>query len=331
VRLWALAGLYVGGVIGAGFASGQELVVFFVDYGSKGLIGIFAAAVLLCLGTVLILDFCARYAVTSYAQIFDCLHPRLSRAFDLLYSAFLLIGTSVMLAGIGALASTPPWGLLLRLGTSLLILFALAAGAQGVTVLSGWLAPILVLILSVLASHRLIQYGLALPRGGSFRAFEAAILYGSYNLGFALAVLAAVHKELKTAAHRWKLAIVANSTLAVCMVLLYFALGTLSKSQLKEAFPLVHLVADLGPVAYASYRFMLWGAMFSTAVAHSLALVQRLSQFQGSSWGTKSLFAIGASLGLSYFGFSTLIRIAYPILGLAGLWIMALLIHERRG
>ena len=55
---------------------------------------------------------------------------------------------------------------------------------------------------------------------------------------------------------RWKLAIVANSTLAVCMVLLYLALGTLSKSQLKEAF-LVHLVADLGPVAYASYRFML--------------------------------------------------------------------------
>jgi uncharacterized membrane protein YuzA (DUF378 family) len=35
------------------------------------------------------------------------------------------------------------------------------------------------------------------------------------------------------------------------------------------------------------------------------------------------------SLGLSYAGFAALVRIAYPILGLAGLWILAALVRER--
>ncbi len=45
--LLAVMGLYVGGVIGAGFASGQELVVFFVRYGAGGLVGILLSVALL--------------------------------------------------------------------------------------------------------------------------------------------------------------------------------------------------------------------------------------------------------------------------------------------
>lgn len=329
--MWAIAGLYVGGVIGAGFASGQELVVFFVNYGVTGLVGILVAITFLCLGTVLILDFCAKRNVLSYAQIFDGLDPRMTPFFDLLYSAFLLIGTSVMLAGIGTMGSTPLAGLLLRLGTGALILVTLAKGSRGVVTLSGWLAPILVVILAVFALHRLFVRSVCLPEHGSWRAVEASVLYGSYNLGFSMAVLASVHHQIRTAQERWKLAILANAILGFAMLLLYFALATLNPDQLREAFPLIHLVESLGPLAFAGYRFMLWAAMFSTAIAHSLALVNRLSQPEGCSWGKVSFFVIAVSLSLSYFGFSTLIRVAYPILGLAGLWVMAYLVYERIG
>ncbi len=328
MSLWSIAALYIGGVLGAGFASGQELVLFFVNYGSAGLWGILVAASFLFLGTVLILEYCAQKSVSSYAQIFARLDHRLIWLFDLLYSVFLLIGTSVMLAGIGAMGSTALTGLILKLGSAALVLAVLRKGAAGVVKTSGWLAPLLVMILCVLALHRLQNHGISLPEHSSWRGLEAATLYGSYNLGFSMAVLASIHSYVKTRKDRWKLALVANLILGASMVLLFFALTSLSPQELARPFPLKHVVKGWGHIALASYEFVLWGAMYSTGIAHSLALVSRITESQRVSWSRASLIIVAASLGLSYFGFSTLISVAYPILGLAGLWIIANLARE---
>lgn len=42
-----IAFTYIGTVVGAGFASGKEIVEFFVQYGSQGLVGILLATGLL--------------------------------------------------------------------------------------------------------------------------------------------------------------------------------------------------------------------------------------------------------------------------------------------
>lgn len=47
--------LYVGTVIGAGFASGQEILQFFIDYGYKGILGnVLAGILFIYLGFVVI-------------------------------------------------------------------------------------------------------------------------------------------------------------------------------------------------------------------------------------------------------------------------------------
>ncbi len=329
VSLWSIAALYIGGLIGAGFASGQELVVFFVNHGRAGLWGVLLAILFLFLGTVLILDYCAKQNVTFYGELFARLDPRFKGLFDLLYTAFLLIGNSVMLAGVGAMGSTRLTELFFRLVTAILILAVLHKGMEGVAKTSGWLAPFLVLILCALAFQGLQRHGMHLPEFTSWRGLEAAALYGSYNLGFSMAVLASVHSRVKTTGERWKLALVSNLILGVCMVLLFFALASLSPQELLSPFPLEHVVKGWGPVALAGYRLMLWGAMYSTAIAHSLAVATRITNAHSVSWSRASLLIVAVSLIFSYFGFNTLIRIAYPILGLAGLWIIANLARQR--
>lgn len=326
MSLWSVAAVYIGGVVGAGFASGQELVVFFVSHGRAGLWGILLATLLLCLGTNLILSYCARQDVSSYAHLFDQLSPRMTLFYDLLYSLFLFIGISVMLAGIGAMATTTLGALLARLITSMLILAALRRGATGVGKASSWLAPILVVVLCALALYRLQDHAIHLPKLARQSAFEAAALYASYNLGFSLAVLASVHRAVQTRKDRWKLVIGANLALGTCMLLLFLALSTLNPLQLATAFPLAHLLASWGPWAGILYELALWAAMYSTAIAHALALVHRLTASLPLSWGKASSLVTAASLALSYLGFNNLIRVAYPMLGLAGLWILASLV-----
>ncbi|HHY09574.1 MAG TPA: hypothetical protein GX528_03295, partial [Firmicutes bacterium] len=73
--LLSLVGLYVAGVIGAGFASGQELVFFFVKYGGAGIIGVFAAVLTLTVGSAAVLEYCKKKEINSYEGLFGVLGP----------------------------------------------------------------------------------------------------------------------------------------------------------------------------------------------------------------------------------------------------------------
>ena len=132
-----------GGVIGAGFASGQELIVFFVNYGSAGLVGALWAVLLLLLGTGLILESCAKHRASSYGQLFRALDRKLSILLEGLYGLFLLVGSSVMFAGMGAAASSPGKDLALRICSALLVYAILRGGVSSVVKVGGWLAPLL--------------------------------------------------------------------------------------------------------------------------------------------------------------------------------------------
>lgn len=328
MQRWSIAGLCIGGIMGAGFASGQELTVFFVNYGWGGLAGIGVAIGVLLLGIMLILEFGAKHNVRSYVDLFAALDPRLAGLFDALYSLFLLMGLAVMLAGMSAMGSTPISSLCFRMGSAVLIVVVVSRGVQGILRMSGWLAPALIVALCVLGSRHLKQQGIALPTEGSWLALEAAGLYACYNLGFSLAVLASLQHHLQTRAQRWQLALGVSLALGLCMVILYFALGTLSANQLQAAFPVEQLVANWSSQARRIYQVVLWSAMYTTAVANSLALVSRGNHRVSSDWLRTSVLVVAAGVFLSYFGFTTLIRVAYPILGLAGLWILANLLRQ---
>lgn len=324
VDLLAVVGLYVAGVIGAGFASGQELVVFFVRYGWGGFAGIFLALAILTSTVVLVLEFCSWHGVSSYDNLFATLSPRSAMFFDWAYTLFLLIGVSVMLAGAGAM------GVVSRLAMAFLVWLVLQRGVLAVLEISGLLAVAMVVVLVTISLYRLQLEPFTLPQAGSWRGLEAAVLYASYNLGFSMAVLASTHQVLKRPQERWAVAIFGNLILGVLLFLLFFSLNTLSPQQLKDPFPSQHLAGSLGPVMVQVYRLILWVAMYTTALANSLALVTRFTESAKLGWSRASLVIIAVAIGLSYAGFNTLIRVAYPLLGLAGLCMLGNLLAQRR-
>jgi len=331
VGVWGVTGLFVAGVVGAGFATGKELVVFFVRYGRAGLAGVVWAALLLCAGTGLILESCARHGVSSYGELLKALEPRLSGLFDGLYSLFLLVGTSVMFAGLAAVGRSSWQSELLRFGSALLVYLLLRRGTGLVIKVSGWIAPLLVGFLCLMGVVQLANHGLTwaqpfVERGGLWKALEAGTLYACYNLGFALAFLAASHQYLKTRGQRWAMAAVGSGVLGLSMLLLYLALGTLGAAELGDAFPLFHLLSAWGAPAQRVFLLLLWCAMFTTAAANSLALASRLAALPWLNWPGAALVAVGTGTVLSHLGFSWLIQMAYPILGLVGLWLMAQLL-----
>ena len=101
VRLMLVMG-YLGAVIGAGFASGQEIMQFFVNYGSCGLTGALTATFLFALMGGLLLHLSHRFQVSNYQDLLaKTVGEKLSPVIDTLLAVFLFLGISTMFSASG--------------------------------------------------------------------------------------------------------------------------------------------------------------------------------------------------------------------------------------
>ena len=99
----SVAFAYVGVIIGAGLASGQDLLQYFLSFGAKGLIGIAVLGVLNVVFGVVALQLGSYYRSGHHDEVFERItHPALRRVIDvvLVFSGFAM--GFVMLAGAGA-------------------------------------------------------------------------------------------------------------------------------------------------------------------------------------------------------------------------------------
>ncbi|NLP25030.1 MAG: hypothetical protein GX382_11010, partial [Syntrophomonadaceae bacterium] len=102
IRLMLVMG-YLGAVVGAGFASGQEIVQFFVAYGSPGLTGALVATLLFASMGGLLLYLSHRYRVSNYQDLLSrVIGERVSPVIDIMLAVFLFLGISTMFSASGA-------------------------------------------------------------------------------------------------------------------------------------------------------------------------------------------------------------------------------------
>ena len=99
----SVAFAYVGVIVGAGLASGQDLLQYFLSFGAPGLIGIAALGVLNIIFGVVALQLGSYFRSGHHDDVFECItHPVVRRVIDvvLVFSGFAM--GFVMLAGAGA-------------------------------------------------------------------------------------------------------------------------------------------------------------------------------------------------------------------------------------
>lgn len=83
------AGTYIGTIVGAGFASGQEVLQFFACFGYKGLIGILVVTVLFIILGYMVMELGYRIHAESHLDIVEASSGRILSAFsDILISFF---------------------------------------------------------------------------------------------------------------------------------------------------------------------------------------------------------------------------------------------------
>lgn len=319
-----VAALFIGAVIGAGFASGQEILQFFGVHGSRGVTGaLWSAVAFAYLGGVIQLT-AVRLRAPSYREVLaHFLGLRLGRLMDTLSTFMLAGGLAVMLAGSGAVLhqqfGLPPAAGILLLAT--LTVAVLHWGLSGVVAVNAVLVPLKILLVIVVA---LLAGGTASPAPGAAPSPPdgpgwawSAILYVSYNLIVPLAVLSSLGRYLDPGE---AVAGAAGAGLALggTAALVTWAIVQNLPAAGAYPVPMLYLAGRVSPVLQGLVSVIIWVAVFTTAVADAHGLASRLARPGSGGYRRLACIATFGLVPVAFFPFADLVRLLYPLFGCLG-------------
>lgn len=335
----SLAAVYIGTVIGAGFASGQEILQFFALHGTRGFAALaVATAVLGWFGYLVIRASCRLHAVTHAPVLEYVAGRRLGQVIDGVLTFFLFGATAAMFAGAGA-ALEEAFGLPFEVGLvgmAVLTLITVLAGVEGVVKAVSFIVPFLlatVLAVSVATLARSpVDLTFADPSAAAVPHWLlSGLAYGSYNLVVAVSVLVPVvrlttQRRLVPGAVIGSLAL-GTGALAVMLTILANLPGAA-----QAEVPMLLATARLSPVLATGYTVILMGAIYTTAVSTLFGFVNRLL---GAGWRQFSVLTVVSAVSAviaGRAGFSALVGTLFPAVGYAGLLLLgALAVAWARG
>lgn len=321
--LLKIAAIYLGTVLGAGFASGQELVLFFSRFGLRGLIGCVLAGVLFCvLGARILAKAAALPEKTHRAYLQTLFKPHMAAFVALATDLFLCVGFCVMLSGAGAFfaerMALPYWNGIVSMALICLIVFI--CGVEGLSAVNLLLTPFMLVGTVCICLYGIITAAAPawLPQVNPHGAFlPYALFYVGYNLLTATAVLVpagALAPDPKTAARG---GILGGLCLSVMAFLCCLAL-TMHPDVWGNALPMLLLSQKAGKAAYGIYSAVLYMAMLTTAVSTGFSVTERLCA-HGMRRQRAAVLVCVAAIPLAFVEFSVLVRHCYVLFGVLGI------------
>jgi len=323
-----LAGAYVGSVLGAGFASGQEHAAFFLKFGAEGFLALGVAGLMFAVFGAWLLALAHRYQTCSHTHLLEVIAPQpLATLFDALLSFFAFASLAVMMAGAGALYHA------LTGGPALYGVFTMAGATLGMLLLridrmlqvNALITAAMILVL-LAVGFRSLPHALGKGIGQIASAGDwvpenwpaAAVLYGSYNLALTVAVFGSLGCDIQERREAILAGVGGGVILTVLSAGVLIAVASVLPEGARAEIPMLLAAGRLGPSAQRVYAGVIGTAMWTTAVASAYALARRLSFAVGGSGGLAALLVTGAALPIALLGFGRLVGTLYPLIGYAG-------------
>lgn len=334
-----IASAFIGIIVGAGFASGQEILQYFTSFGYMGTLGAVLATALFAYMGMMLTRMGSIMKVQSHNEaIYKLSGPFLGRIVDWVLILTLFGVGVVMVAGAGSLGAqflnlSPFVGSLVM---TILIVLTVLMPIQRVISLIGSITPFLIVALVVICVYSLFTYSQDLdvlePIATSIETslpnwFISAINYVSFNIavgaGMAL-VMGGSESNTKVATWGGFL-----GGLGVGILIMIAHLAIFLKVDVVGTYPLplLRIIQDISPVLGICMAVVLFGMIYNTGVAMYYAFVARFTVMQTKKSYIFAVITGAVGYVASFVGFTDLIAYFYPLIGYLGLFLIAILLY----
>lgn len=317
----------IGTLIGAGFASGREIYLFFSKYGENGKIGIILTGIITGIIIYKVLEITKTYEINNYKKLLQRInwkHAKLNKYINLIVNSFLLISFYIMIAGFSAYIeqtyNTP-----IYISSTIFVIICyiiFKKSIQGVIKANEILVPILIMLITYLGIKN-IPYSFntriaTSVQAGSSGWIIGSILYASYNSILLIPVLTGLRNYLDSKKQIIKISIISSSVIIILALFIYFLLlrGEFFISELE--MPLIEITMQFGTIFKYIYSFVIIASIFTSAISAGYSFLGNVSKTKKNYEIILIIICI-TGIVVSNIGFSKLVEMLYPLFGVLGL------------
>lgn len=337
-KILVVAATYIGTIVGAGFATGKEIVVFFSIHGALGTIGIMISGFLFIVVGSKIMIISARIQAYSYQELNEYLFGnKFGKVINFLVFLVVICVTAVMLSGAGALfyeqfSFSNQFGIIITL---ILCYLVVLKGLKGIFMINSYLVPCLILFSIFIAGMVFKQYPLnflevimpnRLPNGSSW--LISPFTYTAFNLMAAQVVLVPLGTEIRDARIlKWG-GFWGGIGLCLLLLLSHFSLS-ISPEIFTQEIPMASITKNFGGLFHVFFLFVIYGEIFNTVVGNVYGITRQLKSMFNLSMHQAMLIILFIIFFMSQIGYGKLLSVLYPLFGYIGLLFLSFLLLKK--
>ncbi len=328
-KILEITSVFIGLVIGAGFASGREIYEYFCIPSQTDFLGIIIATI--GFGIICYITMCLAKKTKSkdFNSLINNVTGRIAPAVRLFMLCFMFCGFFIMLSACGALAQetmniSPRYGIFFLAA----VCFAVFSfDVKGIVMLNVVLVPLMILGMFWICITTILG---TTPTFATLESIKtnpivSSLCYISYNTVTAGAVLvplsASATKKQITASSA-----LSGTVLGLLIFIAWLCMNLFFDRLFLSEMPLLELAATNGNLTEGIYTAVLFMALCTTAVSHGFGILSKISfsrpHYRIVTSGILCLIAIP----FAELGFANLVSNLYAIFGYLGIpWVILLI------
>lgn len=312
----------VGAVVGAGFASGQEIYSFFNVYNENGLLGIIIASTLLGFIIYKVLKKSNDFNINTYNELLEKtgIPKKIRNILNIIINIFLLISFYIMVAGFIAYFKQEfgmPSIIIALIITSICYI-TFMKDIEGITKVSIKIVPILIIIIIIMGIRsntfdtiKNINLGnISIKLNWLLKAIE----YTSYNSILLIPVLISLKKYTKN--NEKAISIVTAIIFGILSAIIYLIMlnnGNLFGIEI----PLIQIADGYGSLFKYSYSLVIIFAIYTTMISEGYGFLTNCAK-TSKQYKKLAIVLCVSAVFISNISFSFLINLTYPAFGILG-------------
>lgn len=330
---------YFSCTVGAGFASGQEMLQYYAAFGGWGIIGAVIALVLMPLIALIAMQYGSYFQATSHDRVFTSVTSKVMARFidyTITFTQFCI--SFVMLAGAGANLNqqfgTPLW-----FGSALMAVAVIICGffnVEKVTNILGSITPFIVVLLVIISIHSYLNPPADIGAAFQFAQDNVATtlpnwwvstfnyvgiaMMGGISMGI---IMGGDMLDLKTAGRGGMLG---GLLFGILLVMMVIAVLFNSETVYDSALPTLSLITAISQPLGTFAALVIYVMIFSTALGNFYSLSRRVVAKKPQHFHKVLVVLVIIGFALSFLDFATLVGWVFPVTGYLALVMIVVLI-----
>jgi len=315
----------IGTIIGAGFASGKEIYIFFGQYGKFGIIGAMVSATLTGVIIYSTIAITKRLQIKSNNEFLEKISnsSKVKIILENVINAFLLVSFWIMCAGFCTFFKQEfKIPIIITASINAIITyFLLMKNMDGIIKLNLIVVPIMVVIIIAISikNYPIINLinNLNTNTQNLGKSILSAILYTSYNSITLIPIIVLLTTNIKNKRENKIITLVSVVIFFVLIIAIYQMLTLSAVNISKIEIPVLTILDECHPVEKMVYSIAIITAILTSAISSGYGVVENIKDRR--KYKTITFAMCLTEIPIAYIGFGKLVEILYPLFGVIGI------------